>query len=64
MLNSIESAMLTAKGYGQPIIEKAGRDFAAIATKTDPQRGVVMASALGKSPDDAARKLVRVVTRP
>lgn len=63
MLNQMEAALLRARGYSEPIITPLQRDAVATAFKTT-ERGVVQASALGRSPEDAARKLVALVTRP
>ena len=63
MLNQIELALLKARGYGEPIITPLARDVVATAFKTTKD-GVIHAAALGKSPEDAARKLVAVVARP
>jgi hypothetical protein len=60
MLNEIEFAMLKARGYTEPVIKRISeRDAVAVAFKGD-----LKAAALGRTPDDAARKLVAVVTRP
>ena len=63
MLNQMEIAMLKARGYGEPIITPLKRDVVATTFKTTEQ-GVVHVAALGRSADDAARKLVAAVIRP
>ena len=63
MLTAMEAALLKARGYGDPVITPLQRDVVATAFKTT-ERGVVHVAALGKNPEDAARKLVAAVTRP
>jgi hypothetical protein len=59
MLTQMEAAMLKARGYTFTGFEPVGQRVIAKATK-----GEFRAEALGSSWQDAARKLVALVTRP
>lgn len=66
MLNTMEAAMFEARGFDVRAIETvkvSPRDVIARASKRVGNQ-VVRAEALGRSPEDATRKLVAVVTRP
>lgn len=58
-LNDMEVALLKARGYEFTGFEPVGQRTVAKATK-----GEFRAEALGSSRQDAARKLVALVTRP
>jgi len=63
MLNQIEFAMLKGRGYTAPTFERLGdRDVIARASKEVGNR-IVRVEALGRTEQDAARKLIGVVTR-
>ena len=63
MLNQIEFAMLKGRGYSEPTTERLGeRDVIARASKQVGNR-VVRAEALGRTEQDAVRKLLGVITR-
>lgn len=61
MLNDIEIKLLRARGFGDPqFTQLSPRDVVARASKRTGER----AEALGRTPEDAARKLVAMVARP
>ena len=63
MLNQIEYAMLRGRGYSAPTTEKLGpSDVVARASKVVGNR-TVRAEALGRTEQDAVRKLLGVITR-
>jgi hypothetical protein len=59
MLTDMEVAMLKARGFTFTGFEPIGQRYVAKATK-----GTFRAEALGSNRQDAARKLVAMVTRP
>ena len=59
MLNQIEFQLLQSKGYQFQSIEPLPSGYRATAVK-----GPHVAAALGRDPQDAARKLVALVVRP
>lgn len=64
MLNQIEYAMLKGRGFSAPTFERLGeRDVVARASKEVGNR-IVRAEALGRTEQDAARRLLGVITRP
>lgn len=57
-VTNMEGALLTGKGFSLPVVEKRGKQWVAISIK-----GEHRAEALGFTRDEAARNLVKVITR-
>lgn len=64
MLNDMETLLLKARGYGEPLFTTtASGDVVASASKR-VGKTFVRAAHLGRSQQDAARRLVALVARP